>query len=60
MGINPDPQEEIPQGVKFIAWPQPPLTEKEIAFAQELQRKLDAGELKPLGVIRRRRDPKRN
>lgn len=43
MGINPDPSEIIPQGVKYIAWPQPPLTEAEIKRARELAELDSAG-----------------
>lgn len=60
MGINPDPSEIIPQGVKYIAWPQPPLTEREIAWGRELAKKLEAGEIKPIAVIKRQRDRRRN
>lgn len=61
MGINPDPSELVPQGVKYIMWPQPPLTEKEMAHAKEIARKLETGELKSLNIrIPRRRDPRRN
>ena len=30
MGINPDPFEIVPQGVKWIEWPQPPLTGRDL------------------------------
>jgi hypothetical protein len=33
MGIVVEDDEIIPQAVKFMAWPQPPLTEKEIGRA---------------------------
>lgn len=60
MGILPDPHEVIPQGVKFIAWPQPPATEREIEICRRLEREIKAGTRKPIAVIRRVRDPKRN
>jgi hypothetical protein len=61
MGINPDPHEIIPQGVKYIAWPQPRLTEAEIEHCQEIARQLEDGTLKSLNIaIPRRRDPRRN
>ena len=61
MGINPEPTEIIPQGVKFIEWPQTPLTEKELAHCREIARQLESGERKPLNiVIPRKRDPRRN
>ena len=61
IGVNVDPSEVVPQGVKYIKWPQPPLTESELAWAKEICRKLKSGEIKPLGIkIRRVRDPRRN
>jgi hypothetical protein len=60
MGINPDPLEIIPQGVKYIVWPQPKPTKRDIELAKEIVRKLEAGEIKPLMTIKRRRDPRRN
>ena len=43
MGITPDPQEIIPQGVKYIQWPQPPLTQADFHLARETVRKLESG-----------------
>jgi hypothetical protein len=61
MDINPDPHEIVPQGVKWIAWPQPPMTEDEIKHGQEIARQLESGELKSLNIkIPRKRDPRRN
>ena len=60
MGINPDPHEIIPQGVKYIEWPQPPLTEAERKWAMEVASELEHGDRKPLMTIRRKRDPRRN
>ena len=42
MGINPDPSEFIPQGVKWIEWPQPPLTEAEIERGREIVAQLES------------------
>lgn len=36
MGIEPDPGEVIPPGVKFLVFPQPPLTAEEIAWGQKI------------------------
>lgn len=60
MGINPDPHEIVPQGVKYIAWPQPPPTEAMKAQARKILQMIDDGKIKPLAVIRRRKDPRRN
>ena len=60
MGINPDPTEIISQGVKYVAWPQPPLSEAEIKRGLEIARQFESGELKPLMTIRRRKDPRDN
>ena len=60
MGINPDPLEIVPQGVKYIAWPQPPLSEEDIAMGRQMIREFRAGRLKPIAVIKRKRDPRRN
>jgi hypothetical protein len=61
MGINPDPHEIVPQGVKYIQWPQPPLTDAEVKHCQGIARKLETGEIEsPNITIPRRRDPRRN
>lgn len=60
MGIIPDPFEILPQGVKYVAWPQRRPTEDEIKYGQSLERELKAGRLKPIAVIKRRRDPRKN
>ena len=60
MGIITDPTEIIPQGVKFIEWPQTPPTEAEIAWGRKLSAEYEAGKLKPIAVIRRISNPRRN
>lgn len=60
MGCNPDPTEIVPQGVKWIAWPQPPLSDAELKRGLELAKEIEVGTIKPLATIRRHRDPRRN
>jgi hypothetical protein len=60
LGIFPDPHESIPQGIKYIAWPQPPLTEAEKAWALSKIADIQKCGLKPLAVIRRVHDCKSN
>ena len=36
MGINPDPTEIVPQGVKWIEWPLPQMTEQEMEHVREI------------------------
>lgn len=59
MGVNPDPHEIIPQGVKWIAWPQPPLTEADKERARVVIAAYQDG-AGPIAVIKRIRDPRRN
>ena len=60
MGINPDPHEIIPQGVKYIEWPPRKPTEAEITHVKELIKLLETEKIKPLAIILRLRDPRRN
>lgn len=59
MGINPDPLEIIPQGVKFLVWPQPPLSANEIKRYREIAAMFDEG-MDPIAIIPRRKDARRN
>ena len=60
MGMNVDPSETVPQGLKYVQWPPEPLTEEEIEWGRQIAKRLEAGELKTIAVIPRRRDARRN
>ena len=47
MGITPEENEIIPQGVKWVPWPQPKPTADHIRRGQQLAKELQARVIKP-------------